>query len=140
MSMDAATVLADADEASGNIHFADGLFGFPGCKRFDLRATARPSFYWMQSLDEPSVSFVLVDPFDFVSDYVADIADTDVARLAAHATHEVAVLTIATLPSDADQPVTVNLQAPIAINVANGSARQVVLNDATYGMRFPLPR
>jgi flagellar assembly factor FliW len=140
MSSEAATVMADAMEASGNIDFADGLFGFPGCTRFELRATSRTSFYWMQSLDEPAVAFVLVDPFDFVDNYVADIADTDVARLSAHQPNEVAVLAVATLPATPDQSITINLQAPIAINVATGVARQVVLNEATYGMRFPLPR
>lgn len=35
---------------------------------------------------------------------------------------------------------TVNLLAPVVVNTATGSARQVVLSDRRYTVRHPLPQ
>lgn len=127
-----------AAAAAGEIEFADGLFGFPECKRFLLSATGRPGFFWLQSLEAPTIAFVLVDPFVVVDDYVVDLADTDVARIGARKASDVAILAIATLSRDSDAGSTINLQAPVAINVALGAARQVILEDTDFGIRYPL--
>lgn len=123
---------------TGPISFDEGLFGFPACHDFHLRSTARDGVYWLQSLEEPALAFVLVDPFVYVNDYVAELPDSDVARLGTEAAREVAVLVIATLRRTQESDATINLQAPIAINVNTGRARQVILRDANYEMRFPL--
>ena len=52
------------------IRFEDGLLGFAGCKHFALVQTCDdPVFFWLQSLEDPTIAFVVCDPHAFVPDY-----------------------------------------------------------------------
>lgn len=52
------------------ITFQKGLLGFAECKRFCLLEPAEDAcFFWLQSLEDPDLAFVVTDPMIFVPEY-----------------------------------------------------------------------
>ena len=47
------------------IEFPQGLFGFENCKNFSLTEAEYKPFCWLQSEDDKTLSFLVVDPFIF---------------------------------------------------------------------------
>jgi flagellar assembly factor FliW len=125
------------------IEFPEGLLGFEDARRFALVRAGTDSVYWLQSLDAPSLLFLLVDPFPHFIDYVVDIPPRTVQELAGSDicdASDVVVFTIVTLPptQDATMRATTNLQGPIVINLRSRRGRQIICNDTEYGVRCPI--
>ena len=56
--------------------FPHGLLGFPEQGRFALIQTGEENyFFWLQSVDEPSLAFVVTDPSIFFKDYEVPIRE-----------------------------------------------------------------
>jgi flagellar assembly factor FliW len=117
------------------VHFADGLFGFRACTQFALVPTPRSDSFWLQSVDQPSLAFLLVDPFRVAPGFSVEIGDADLAAIDAASPGEVAVLAIVTLPRTAGESPTANLQGPLAINVRTALGRQVAVASSAFGTR-----
>lgn len=118
--------------------FPEGILGFPAARRFALVPDRREGLFWLQSLEHPALTFLLVDPFQRVEDYAVDFGDGDLRGLGSCAQEELAVLTIVTLPREPGQPPTANLQGPIVLDCGAMRGRQVVLADSSWGIRFPI--
>ena len=117
--------------------FATGLFGFAECQRFVLADGGREGLFWLQSVEQASLAFLLVDPFHYQPGYEADLPDADLAHIGVTAPEALLVLTIVTLAKPLEA-CTVNLQAPLAFNTVTRQARQVVLAGERYSVRAPL--
>lgn len=120
------------------IHFPEGLLGFPDSRDYVLVPAAHDGAYWLQSAEHASLIFFLVDPFLHYGDYEVELTAAQVDSIGAQSQSDIAILAIVTLPSSDDAPATANLQGPLAINVSDGVARQVILRDAGLGVRRPL--
>ena len=73
-------VIEIADERV--IEFPKGLLGFPGMKRYCLLQPCEDAlFFWLQSLDDPGLAFVVTDPSLFVADYSAPIRPEQMEEL-----------------------------------------------------------
>jgi flagellar assembly factor FliW len=116
--------------------FPRGLFGFPGHQAYALVSTAHPGFYWLQSLDEPALTFLTADPFEHFPGYALDVSGDVLAAIQGVAPADVLVLAIVTLGRDT--PSTANLQGPLALNPRTGLARQFVVSDPAAPLRAPL--
>lgn len=57
------------------LNFPKGLFGFEDYHKYALIEAEYEPFFWLQSLDEKSLAFLLIDPFLIVNDYELDIDD-----------------------------------------------------------------
>ena len=123
------------------ITFPAGLPGLPAeLNRFALIPLAENSpFFFFQSLQNENVGFILINPFSFFSDYEFDLSDEEAEALAIATPEQAAVFCIVNA-SQGIKNATVNLLAPVVVNVATGAARQVVLVDSRYGLRHPLPQ
>lgn len=121
------------------ITFPAGLPGLPAeLTRFELVAMAEDSpFFFLQSLQDENVGFILINPFSFFSDYEFDLPDEEAEALAIASPGQVAVFCIVNA-SRGIKNATVNLLAPLVVDVATGTARQVVLVDGRYSIRHPL--
>jgi len=117
--------------------FRNGIYGFPGAHTFALLPTDRDGLFWLQSLDNEALTFLLVDPFHFVEGYSVDLDAGELAGLGPDDPAEILVLATLTLPSGNDQPTTVNLKGPIAMNVVRRLGRQLVV-ESEYGLRHPI--
>jgi flagellar assembly factor FliW len=120
------------------LNFAQGVLGFPDCRTFALIPSGRDGFFWLQSTEFPSLSFLLADPFMFFDGYSVDVALPDLTDLDAKTSSDVAILGIVTLPRERDEAPTVNLQGPLAINLRTQRGKQMVLPESDFGVRSPL--
>lgn len=120
------------------LRFPGGLLGLPDRRAFVLLQADREGVYWLQSAEDSALAFVLVDPFLFVKGYAVDVSPAILAELGAEEPGEVAILTLVTLPGSRDGQPTTNLQGPLALNLASGLGKQLVIQDSEFGMRAPV--
>ena len=85
------------------------------------------------------VSFVTISPFEVYSDYGFDLTDEIIKELEIKSSEEVLVLSIITLGKDLKSS-TMNLQAPLIINVKNNLAKQFIMQNSEYKTKHPLIR
>lgn len=120
------------------IEFADGLIGLPERRAFRLSRAAAPGTFWLESAEHERLAFLLVDPFPFFEGYSVELDPAQLRDVAADDPADLVVLAIVTLPAEPDGVCTANLQAPLAINLRTGRARQIVLPRSDFGTRCPL--
>lgn len=118
--------------------FPAGLLGMPQLRQFVLMDDPRiQPCRWLQSLQEPALAFVVVDPVLVVPEYHADIPPEDAAELELDAAPDAAIWSILTIHPDPARS-TANLLAPVVINHATRRGKQVILNNHLYAIRHPL--
>jgi len=118
--------------------FPAGLLGFPECRRFALLRGGREGLFWLQSMEYPTLAFLLADPFTIDSSYSFDVQPSQIADLGADDLADVGLLSVVTLPASRDEQPTVNLQGPLLINFKTRQAKQVVSGDEQFGVRCPV--
>jgi flagellar assembly factor FliW len=120
------------------VQFRDGILGFPNHQRFALVQTGSdPVFFWLQSVDDPTLAFVVCDPLAFVPDYQAPVRADDLESLGMSSVEDCQVLIIV---NKHDGHLTGNLLGPLVIGAQSLLARQLVLADKRYNTRQPLMR
>ncbi|MGD1278355.1 MAG: flagellar assembly protein FliW [Tepidisphaeraceae bacterium] len=118
--------------------FPRGLLGFPSHTRFALIQTGQGNyFFWLQSVDDPNLAFVVTDPTTFFKDYDVALRDETVAELDLSDLKFIQVFVICNKVGDW---LTGNLLGPIVVNAANRLAQQVVLTEKKWTTRQPLLR
>ena len=114
--------------------------GLPGRKRFVLlnREESRP-FLWYQSIDDPALAFVLLNPLLLVSNYSVDIAPvlSDVSWDTDELDH-VAMFAIINVSKGVPEEMTANLMAPLIINSKRCEAAQIIIQKSGYSHRYPV--
>lgn len=121
------------------IRFSDGLIGFDQCQRFLIISTsANETFRWLQSLDEPSLAFLVVDPAQYVEGYAVEIGDEEAEHLGIGAETATLLLTTASIPNSKPEEMTINLAGPIVINAEARLGRQLVVDDESIPTRHPV--
>jgi flagellar assembly factor FliW len=125
--------------ATRGIRLPTGLLGFEQIKEYALIANpGEEPFQWLEVKGNPSLAFVVVEPFRVVPDYRPDLPQTDVEFLGISSPDDVQLFNIVTVhgPSRA----TVNLKGPIVVNRHTGVGKQVVIaNAVAYSVQHPLP-
>lgn len=129
------TITVHADQV---FKFERGILGFPDTRTFALVRANGEGMFWLQSTEFEALTFLLVDPFRYVEEYSVDLGPQDLGELNPDDASEMLVLSIMTLPRKKGDTATVNLQGPIALNLAMMRGRQVVLQDSPYGVRHPV--
>ena len=120
------------------ITMPSGLLGLETRTRFCLvRHRAGESFQWLQSVEEPGLAFVVIEPSDYFEGYEVEIGDSDVDKLRLTDAGDALVLTIVTI-RDGGAVITANLAAPIIINSQNNLGAQVVLQNELYTTQHAL--
>lgn len=120
------------------ITFADGILGFESLKRYAiiLSDVCEP-IQWLQSVDDPMVSLPIINPFLIVPEYELDVDDSELTSIGQPTVEDILVVNIMVLPEDIKKT-TVNLSAPILINVRTRQGRQIVMdNMQDNAIRFP---
>ncbi len=117
-------------EQEAVISFDEGLPGFENVRSFVLILSedAELPFHYLQSVDNPSIAFVVTSPFLFVGDYDLDLKESVVEKLEIKSPEELYVYGVVTIPKKV-QFSTINLTAPIIINTTNRKGMQVVLEE-----------
>ena len=118
--------------------FPAGLIGFPNLRSFIVMPNRKQGpLFWIQSVDEPEIAFVLTDPTNFFLDYIVKPDTAERSSLQIDEEDECFVLTVVTVPPD--QNITLNLAAPVLFAPKTNRAIQVILENTEYQSRTPLP-
>ena len=124
------------------IEFPNGLLGFPEHKRFALIQTGEENyFFWLQSVDEPNLAFVVADPAIFFKGYEVPLRDEtrQELRLGDEEGAE-RFLQVFVICNKVGEWLTGNLLGPLVVNASNRLAQQVVLTEKKWTTRQPLLR
>lgn len=115
------------------IDFDSGILGFETIKKYVLIVDQNDesAFKWLQSIDEPSLAFVVINPFYIKPDYELDIKDEVVRQLKIEKEQDVEPYCIVVVPEDITR-MTVNLKAPVIINIKSKKGIQIVLENDEY--------
>ncbi len=114
-------------EPSDLLLFPSGLVAFEDCRHWVLLADADNSLVgWLQSASRADVAIPVVSPRRFKNDYQIRINRTQLAPLHLRAVHEAYVLAIV---ARNERGLTLNLKAPLVVNLDRRLGRQVVAID-----------
>jgi len=120
------------------INFPKGMLGFSRQTRFCLlQPSDEACFYWLQSLDDPELAFVVTDPTLFVPDYSVPIRSDQMEDLRLRNIEDAQVLVIVNKHND---NLTGNLQGPLVVNTVDRIGEQLVLADKRWNTRHELLR
>ena len=109
------------------IFFPNGLIGFEDCQHWILLADAHnDAVAWLQSINRPDVAMPIVSPRRFVPDYRLRVTRAELEPLQLGEVHAAHVVVIA---SRTNGSLTLNLKAPVVINLDRGLGRQVIANN-----------
>jgi len=108
-----------------------GLFGFDDYKEYVLLSAEHEPFYWLQSIDEQEIAFVLINPFLFRPDYEVNISNEELAEIGIANPENALIFVLVTIPQDGGS-MTANLQGPLVINKKNMTGMQAVLSDTKW--------
>lgn len=117
------------------ITFTMPMLGFAHLRRFCIHQTKPGFLYWLQSLEDRTISFCLLAPFSAGLDPDMEITAADVSDIAANGTADIEVYTVVVLAEDQDQ-IRTNLRAPILVSRTSGKAKQVVLHNTQLPIKF----
>ena len=123
------------------ITFGNGIVGFPDLKRFalvhDAEKGENAGIKWLQSIEEPGFAMPVMDPLIVAPDYNPMVDDEILKPIGELTMDELLVLVTVTVPKDLKK-MSVNLRAPIVINVSERKAIQLILEDDSYKVKFPI--
>ncbi len=122
------------------IEFPWGLPGFPNLRRWlALTVETQSSFVWLQSLDDVNVALPTADPYLIFEDYDPKLPSYAVSALEIENASDFTMLCVVVV-TDAAEEMTMNLFAPIVVNLRSRKARQVVLENSGFSVRQAIPR
>jgi flagellar assembly factor FliW len=118
------------------ITFIDGVIGFPQNTEF-LLLNHKPNtpFRWLQSLQEPSLAFLVAFPDAIVPGYAPEVNDSVAKELDLTEETPKLLLTTVTIPAGKPNEMTTNLVGPFIINGVTMRAKQVILSDDAYTVK-----
>ena len=118
------------------ITFPKGLLGFSEFRRYCLLEPGEDScFFWLQSLDDPALAFVVTDPALFVPEFAVPIRQDQMGDLGLDKLEDAQVFVIV---NKVDQQLTGNLQGPLVVNTLTRVGEQLVLAEKRWTTRHPL--
>jgi flagellar assembly factor FliW len=116
--------------------FPNGLLGFPDHSRFALIQTSEENyFFWLQSIDDADLAFVVTDPTIFFKDYEVPLREETRLELDMQDDSLAQAFVIC---NKVGEWLTGNLLGPIVVNAQTRLAQQVVLTEKKWTTRQPL--
>jgi len=118
------------------ITFEKGLLGFPERTRYCLLEPGEDAcFFWLQSLEDPALAFVVTDPALFVADYSVPIRKEQMESLSMERLDDAQVFVIV---NKVNGFLTGNLQGPLIVNTMGRVGEQLVLSEKRWTTRHEL--
>ena len=127
------------DEAS-ILSFPNGLLGLKDSNEFAIiNLEDIPNFKFLQDIKNESISFLIVNPWDFFSDYDIELPDEKLENININPKGEnlMEIYSIVTLSKQFKKS-TANLLAPVVINLKEKKGKQFVLNNSPYTTKHSL--
>ena len=120
------------------LHFPAGMIGFPTLHDFIVMPNKKKGpLFWIQSIDDGDIAFVLTDPTNFFFDYQIQPDNSEKSSLHIKDDDDCYVLAVVTVPPD--QKITLNLVAPVLFAPKTNRAIQVILEKTNFNSKTPRP-
>jgi flagellar assembly factor FliW len=120
------------------IVFKKGLPGFEELSKFVLLSVEEGDFFYiLQSIEDKEVGLVLTSPYNVDRNYEINLRERLTEELQIEKESDVLVLNTVTLNSKMEN-ITVNMKAPIIINIFKCLGEQIILDDDKYFIKHPL--
>jgi flagellar assembly factor FliW len=120
-------VIVDADSL---FTFQQGLAGFEDNKRFKLfHEEGSQSVFWLQSVDDVSLTFPIVSPDALDVEYQIELSDEESARIGLESPEDAVVAVIVYRESADDGKIAANTLSPLIINQKTQKGMQKILKN-----------
>ena len=120
------------------IKFPQAVPGFPEDKEFVIFPLGEDSpFIVLQSVNNEKLAFITIEPGNYLKDYEFEISDELAKKLKIKKNEDLLILSIATIKGDI-QNMTINLAAPVIINLKEKLGKQVILDEDHYPVKYRL--
>lgn len=121
------------------ITLENGMIGFPELNHFALifdeeKEQKTETIMWLQSMDDGDIAFPVMMPHIVKEDYSPNVSDELIAPLGELTEENTYILVTVTVPKKVED-FTVNLKAPIVINMDTNKGVQVIVED-DYPVKF----
>lgn len=121
------------------LEFPEGLLGFESYKKYALIEESEESpFKWLQSLQETSLAFIVIQPELFLENYKPLVPEDELLTIGLKSVEEALCFLIVTIPRERPHDMTANLQGPILINRTNHLGKQFISRDDRHPVRFKI--
>ncbi len=120
------------------IKFPEGVPGFKEEDEFVLLPLDEDSlFVIMQSIKTPELAFITLEPRNLIKDYEFIISEKTENLLKIDSIKDIILLNIVTIKEKLEN-MTINLAAPLVININKNLGKQVILDDNKYPVKYKL--
>ena len=125
-------------DPDNTLQFPEGLVGFEDLRAFVVMPNEKEGpLFWIQSVDDPQVAFILTDPTGFYFDYKVVPDGRERQKLGIDEDDECLIVSVVSV--SADRKITLNLAAPILFAPETNRALQVILEGTQFSPQTPLP-
>lgn len=119
------------------INFPGGLPGLDELERYAIvRCEPTEPIQWLQSIDDTDISIPIINPFLIKEDYEIEVDDSELDFIGTHEESDLLVVNIMVVPDELDK-MTVNLLAPLLINLKEMTGAQVMMDHKEYEISYP---
>jgi flagellar assembly factor FliW len=110
-----------------------GMIGFPELTHYTLifdeaKGRKDTSIMWLQNMDDPDIAFPVMIPGAVKPDYTPKVSEELLSRLGDTRDDNLYILVTVTVPRKVED-FSVNLKAPIVINLDNMKGVQIIVED-----------
>ncbi|MFD0957915.1 flagellar assembly protein FliW [Paenibacillus chungangensis] len=116
------------------ITFIKGIPGFKEQRKYVTVKIEDSPFMYLQSVDKEELAFIVVSPFEFFPDYEFELSATVKDDLNIQQEADLLIVNIVTIRDDLAKA-TINLAAPIILNVKEQLGMQYIISDKMYSTR-----
>ena len=125
-------------DPDNTLQFPEGLVGFEDLRAFVVMPNEKEGpLFWIQSIDDPQVAFILTDPTGFYFDYKVVPDGRERQKLGIDEDSECLIVSVVSV--SADRKITLNLAAPILFAPETNRALQVILEGTQFSPQTPIP-
>ena len=114
--------------------------GLPGLEEFEryaiIRCEPTEPIQWLQSIDDGDLSFPIINPFIIKPDYSLEVDDAELDFIGTRDEEDLLVMNIMVIPGELEK-MTVNLLAPLLINIRDMVGAQVMMDHKEYEISYP---
>lgn len=128
---------ADALEEDATVRFVSPLPGFEQYDCFTLCGIDDSPIYWLQCMDEPEIALPVAEAQVVDPSYAFELSDADTHSLRLRRPQDAFVLVVLSVDGESGA-ITANQFAPLVVNRALGTAKQVILDGSSYSLHYPV--
>ncbi len=115
------------------INFVSPIIGFEKIKKYVIvKLSENDKFSWLQSVDNDSVTFPITVPQAFDIDYTFEIDDNNQKLLNLNDANDLLTFNIVNIPLNRPEDATINLLAPIVVNIKENIGAQLILSGSNH--------